>query len=494
MEDSLNICPVILAGGGGTRLWPLSRDHYPKQFLSVIGERTLLQQTLTRLDDLGGGFEVEPPLVICNEAHRFLVAEQARSLELHLRRIVLEPTGRNTAPALTVAALQRAQDDEDAILVMLPADHSIGDEAGFRNALLRACRVAAGGAIVTFGIVPDRPETGYGYIRHGHPWGDAAASDGDQQAFEVAAFVEKPDAARARSYVESGDYSWNSGIFIMRARVWLAAMERHAQDILDACRQALAGSEVDGDFCRLDREAFTACRSDSVDYAVMEQVGSDAALSAAVLPIEVGWSDVGSWSSLWEISPQGDDGNVVNGDVCTIDSANSLLIAQHRFLAALGCEDLVVIETADAVLVMPKARAQETKRVVEWLKARERDERLTHRRVYRPWGSYEPLDVGEGFQVKRITVNPGQSLSLQMHHRRAEHWIVVRGTARVTRGDKEFDLAVNESTYIPIGTKHRLANLGTEELEIIEVQSGDYLGEDDIVRFDDVYKRHLEKS
>lgn len=481
----MELIPIILAGGGGTRLWPLSREHYPKQFLALQGEQSLLQQTLGRLEGLSlpGGAGALPPMVVCNEEHRFLVAEQARSAGYPPGALMLEPVGRNTAPALTCAALVAAQQGRDPLLLMMPADHVIADRAAFQHAVASAAVLADSGRVVTFGIVPDRPETGYGYIRRGNALEQTSA-------FELDGFVEKPDADRARSFLESGAYYWNSGIFLMRASAWLGAIGRHRPDILAACERACAHACMDKDFTRLDREAFEACPSDSIDYAVMEPLSTDAPESTAVVPLAVGWSDVGSWSSLWDIAEKDDAGNAVQGDVHLCQSTDSMVVAEHRFVAALGCEGLVIVETPDAVMVARKDRAQDVKRIVEWLRANSRSERLSHRRVYRPWGSYEGVDGGSRFQVKRIVVDPGASLSLQMHHHRAEHWIVVNGTALVTCGDKEFLLSENQSTYIPLGTTHRLANPGTIPLELVEVQSGAYLGEDDIVRFEDKYDRH----
>ncbi len=492
--------PIILAGGGGTRLWPLSREHYPKQFLGLLGSETLLQQTLTRLRSFGDdertksdGLTVADPLIVCNEEHRFLVAEQARQAGVRPARIVLEPIGRNTAPALTCAALLCNQDGQDPLLLMMPSDHIVGDLAAFLRTVSCGLGPADEGAVVTFGIVPDRPETGYGYIRQGAVFqgvsgGTRAPEVQTHPVHRIDAFIEKPDAATAASYVEAGGYRWNSGIFLMRSSAWLAAIEEHRPDILAACRTACYGAAEDSDFLRLDAEAFTACPSDSVDYAVMERIAG-ANGHAVVVSLGAGWTDVGSWASLWEVSDKDPDGNVVQGDVCAIGSRGSLLRAESRFLAALGCQDLVVVETADAVMVVAKERAQDVKQIIAWLKEHGREERLYHRRVYRPWGSYEGLDVGERFQVKRIVVKSGGKLSLQMHHHRAEHWIVVRGTARVVRGEEAFLLSENQSTYIPLGVKHRLENPGTIPLELIEVQSGPYLGEDDIVRFEDAYKR-----
>jgi mannose-1-phosphate guanylyltransferase/mannose-6-phosphate isomerase len=479
--------PVILAGGGGTRLWPLSREHYPKQFLNLFGGETLLQQTVRRLEGLhaaNAGFSILAPLIICNEEHRFLVAEQARLLESKVSRIVLEPAGRNTAPALTVAALIIVDTGTDPVLLMMPADHVIQDVPRFHEAVTLGLALAQAGSLVTFGITPVRPETGYGYIATGDVINNR---DG---ARAVKSFVEKPDEATARCYLESGRYLWNSGIFMMKASIWLAAIGQFRPEILAACRAACAQTAADDDFLRLDAAAFNACPSDSVDYAVMEKVVSQAGFNAAVVTLAAGWSDIGAWSSLWEISQRDPQGNVTRGDICAIDSTNNALLAEHRLLAVLGCEDLVVVETADAVMVTKKNRAQDIKRIVEWLKTRGREERLSHRKVYRPWGSYESVDAGEGFQVKRLTVKAGEKLSLQMHHQRAEHWIVVQGAARVTRGEEVFLLSENQSTYIPLGVKHRLENPGNMPLELIEVQSGPYLGEDDIIRFEDLYHRN----
>lgn len=465
------IHPVILSGGSGTRLWPLSREHYPKQLLCLTasGSDTLLQQTIKRLDGLA---DVAPPLLVCNDEHRFLVAEQLRETGREPEAIVLEPVGRNTAPALTLAALALSRSDADALLLVMPADHVIADVAAFHDAVTRALTLARQGMLVTFGIVPSTAETGYGYIRRG---------DGDR----VAEFVEKPDLATAQKYVQSGEYLWNSGMFLLRASRWLEELKRHRPDILTACQAAFKKVTQDMDFLRIDKQAFILSPSDSIDYAVMEKTDR-----AAVVPLDAGWSDIGAWSAVWAALPRDADDNVVQGDVYAHDTKNTLLMAKHRLLTAVGVRDLIVVETSDAVLVVHKECAQDVKHIVNLLKDAGRSEHLMHRRVYRPWGSYEGVDAGERFQVKRLIVKPGASLSLQMHHHRAEHWVVVKGIARVTRNDEEFTLCENQSTYIPIGTKHRLANPGTIPLEIIEVQSGAYLGEDDIVRFDDVYNRH----
>jgi len=476
------ILPVILAGGGGTRLWPLSRGHYPKQFLALGGNDSLLQQTLTRL---GGSQELraDPPLVVCNEEHRFLVAEQARLSGVSLSTIMLEPVGRNTAPALSAAAAVAMRDGTDPLLLMMPSDHLIADCAAFQRAVVAGAALAAQGDVVTFGIVPTRAETGYGYIELGAP------VDGNDRppSHVVKAFKEKPDAETAQHYVASGAYLWNAGIFMMRASIWLAHAERLCPAIADAATRATASGREDGDFFRLEAEAFSNSPSNSIDYAVMEPLSVEGGVR--VVSLDAGWSDVGSWASLWEVCEQDDHGNVMRGDVCSVDSRDNLVFAEHRLVATLGCADMVVVETADAVLVADKSRTQDVKSVVDWLTQQSREERLNHRRVYRPWGSYEGVDGGDRFQVKRIVVKPGASLSLQMHHHRAEHWIVVKGTARVTRGAEVFLLSENQSTYIPLGETHRLENPGTIPLEIIEVQSGPYLGEDDIVRFEDKYKR-----
>jgi len=479
------ILPVVLAGGGGTRLWPLSRGHYPKQFLAVADDVTLLQGTLQRLTTNGQlPAHFLPPMVVCNEEHRFLVGEQARQLGLPFERIVLEPCGRNTAPALTCAALAASETGLDPQLLMMPADHLISEPARFMAAITVGSGLAATGRLVTFGVVPTVPETGYGYIQVGTP----LPSEGPQ-ANLIGAFKEKPARATAEAYVAAGTYRWNSGIFLMRASAWLEAIEEYQPQILAACRKALQAASRDGEFLRLDKDAFSQCPADSIDYAVMERISSAQPERTAVVSLDAGWSDVGSWSSLWEVSAKSAEGNVTRGDVCAIDCHDNLIFAQSRLVAAVGCEDLVIVETPDAVMVAPKSRAQDVKAIVDWLGAQGRDERLLHRRVYRPWGTYEGVDTGERFQVKRIMVKPGASLSLQMHHHRAEHWIVVKGTARVTRGSEVFLLSENQSTYIPLGETHRLENPGTIPLEIIEVQSGAYLGEDDIVRFEDKYKR-----
>ena len=468
--------PVLLSGGSGTRLWPLSREAYPKQFLPLVGEDTMLQATWQRVAPLVGQ---APPIVVANETHRFLVAEQLRVVGAPAPHILLEPVGRNTAPAIAVAALQALAGGGDPLLLVLPSDHVVADVEAFRAAVAAAAEAAGNGALVTFGIVPTVPETGFGYIQ-----ADAAG----EGARRVLRFVEKPDAATAREYLAAGGYYWNSGMFLFRASRVLAELERFRPDIVAACRSAFEAARRDGDFVRLDAAAFGACPSDSIDYAVMER--TDAAM---VLPVDIGWNDVGSWSALWEVSEQDADGNAHHGDVIAVDSRNSYAYAR-RLVALVGVDDLVVVETDDAVLVARKDRVQEVKEVVARLKAADRTQVALHREVHRPWGSYDSVDAGDGFQVKRIKVKPGAALSLQSHAHRAEHWIVVRGVARVTRNDEVFELRANESTYIPIGAMHRLENPREEILELIEVQSGAYLGEDDIVRYDDVYGRKGQTS
>ena len=461
--------PVLLSGGSGTRLWPLSREAYPKQFLPLAGADTMLQATWRRVAPLA----TAAPIVVANEEHRFLVAEQLRQVGAPRTAILLEPVGRNTAPAIAAAALQAMAGGDDPLLLVLPSDHVVTDEAAFHAAVRQALSAADNGALVTFGIVPAAPETGFGYIQ-------AEAGEGVRA---VRRFVEKPDAATAAGYLWEGGYYWNSGMFLFRASRYLAELERHAPAILAAVRAAIEGAARDGDFIRLDRAAFEASPSDSIDYAVMEKTGR-----AMVLPVDIGWNDVGSWSALWDVSEQDAHGNAHLGDVIAVDSRNSYAYAR-RLVALVGVDDLVVVETDDAVLVAHKDKVQQVKEVVARLKADQRSHAVLHREVHRPWGSYDSIDQDEGFQVKRIKVKPGGRLSLQSHTRRAEHWIVVRGTARVTRDNDVFELHANQSTYIPLGAKHRLENPGDEVLELIEVQSGDYLGEDDIVRYEDVYGR-----
>jgi len=462
------IQPVILCGGSGTRLWPLSREQHPKQLHALNGDGTLLQQTALRL-------RTADPLVVCNEAHRFMVEHQLRRAGRKPRAILLEPLGRGTAPALTLAAVHALSAD-DPVLVAMPSDHYITQRDAFQQAVQRGAALAAGARIVVFGVPPRSPETGYGYIR----------ADGDY----VDAFVEKPDATTAQEYLASGRYLWNAGIFAVRASVWIDAIGAFRPDILKACERAYTQGKRDGAFMRVAEKPFCECPPDSIDYAVMEKIGQgNGGPEAMVVRLEAGWSDVGAWDALWGIEQKDADGNVLHGDVHTADTKNALVISQHRLVACVGLEDVVVVETADAVMVAKKDRAQNVGALVAKLKAAGREETLAHRKVQRPWGSYDSLESGDRFQVKRIVVDPGASLSLQMHFHRAEHWVVVRGTARVTRGAETFLLTENESTYIPPGTRHRLENPGKVPVELIEVQTGAYLGEDDIVRFEDTYGR-----
>jgi mannose-1-phosphate guanylyltransferase/mannose-6-phosphate isomerase len=466
------VIPVILSGGAGTRLWPLSREMYPKQLLALTGKRTMLQDTVVRLASTSGAM---PPIVVCNEAHRFTVAEQIRALDMHASAILLEPSGRNTAPAVALAALKAQDLSADATLVVAPADHVIRDVHKFSQAADVAVALAQNDKLVTFGIVAHAPETGYGYIRRG---------EGAGPAYPVAQFIEKPPLDLAVQFVATGDYYWNSGMFVFKASRYLAELHHFAPDILAACTAAYKAAKADLDFVRIDKAEFIKCRSESIDYAVMEKTQD-----ALVLPLDVGWSDVGSWSSLFDALPADEEGNVLQGDVLTHDTHDCYVHSTSRLVAAVGMEDHVIVETKDAILVAPKDRVQDVKELVAKIKKSGRTESALHREVFRPWGSYDSIDSGDRFQVKRLSVKPGGVLSLQMHHHRAEHWIVVQGTARITRNDETFLLAENESTYIPVGATHRIENPGKVPLHIIEVQSGSYLGEDDIVRFEDNYGR-----
>ncbi len=463
------IIPVILSGGSGTRLWPLSREAYPKQFLPLVGDDTMLQATWKRVASLAD----KPPIVVANQEHRFMAAEQLRECNATPDAIILEPIGRNTAPAIAVAALHALSQQEDALLLILPSDHVVRDEHAFHAAVKIAARAADQGRLVTFGIVPDAPETGYGYIK-------AAGNDGIRA---VERFVEKPDLATATQYLASGEYFWNSGMFLFKASRYLEELRKFQPDIITASEAALKRAARDQDFVRLDAESFGQSPSDSIDYAVMEKT-----TDAAVVPLDAGWSDVGSWSALWAVSDKDGNGNAHHGDVIEVDCHDTYAYGT-RLIALVGLRDVVVVETDDAVLVGHRDRVQDVKEVVNRIKREGRSEAAAHRKVYRPWGAYDSIDNGERFQVKRITVKPGASLSLQMHHHRAEHWIVVSGTAEVTRGDEVILLTENQSTYIPLGVTHRLRNPGKLPLELIEVQSGGYLGEDDIVRFEDTYGR-----
>ncbi len=463
------IVPVILSGGSGTRLWPLSREAYPKQFLPLVGNDTMLQATWKRVASIAGA----APIVVANQEHRFMAAEQLRECNVQPQALILEPVGRNTAPAIAIAALQALADGNDALLLILPSDHVVRNEAAFHAAVRLAADAAEAGKLVTFGIVPTAPETGYGYIK-------AAAGEGVRA---VDRFVEKPNLSTAEQYVASGEYFWNSGMFLFKASRYLKELEALQPAILSACRNALDKAARDNDFIRLDAEAFAASPSDSIDYAVMEKTAD-----AAVVPLDAEWNDVGSWSALWEVSDKDANGNACHGDVIALDCKDSYAYG-NRLIAMVGLQDVVVVETDDAVFVGHKDRVQDVKEVVGQIKRDGRSEAAAHRKVYRPWGAYDSIDNGARFQVKRITVKPGATLSLQMHHHRAEHWIVVSGTAEVTRGDEVILLTENQSTYIPLGVTHRLKNPGKLPLELIEVQSGSYLGEDDIVRFEDQYGR-----
>lgn len=464
--------PVIIAGGSGSRLWPLSRQLSPKQFLPFVDSQlTMLQATILRLQ----GLNCHSPRLICNEQHRFLAAEQLRRISLPPSNILLEPVGRNTAPAVALAALQAIEEAADPFLLILPADHLIQDVEAFQASIRSALPLAEAGKLVTFGIVPGHAETGYGYIQRG---------DALYGGYRVARFVEKPDQATAQECIASGEYFWNSGMFLFRASRYLEELARFRSDILAACKAALAGGSKDLYFTRVDTTAFTACPDDSIDYAVMEKT-----LDAVVVPLNVGWSDIGSWLALWEVSPKDADGNVLRGDTLTQATHNTYVHAESRLVTTVGVDDLVVVETKDVVLVAHKDRVQDVKKIVERLEAAGRSEHINHREVYRPWGCYDSIENGHRFQVKRITVQPGAKLSVQMHHHRAEHWVVVSGTAKVTNGDNTYLVTENQSTYIPIGQMHSLENPGVIPLELIEVQSGSYLGEDDIVRFEDKYGR-----
>jgi mannose-1-phosphate guanylyltransferase/mannose-6-phosphate isomerase len=476
---TISLQPVIMAGGSGTRLWPLSRSGFPKQFLALDGRASLFQQAVQRLAALDGhGIAAAAPLVVGNDDHRFLLLEQLREVGVTARALLLEPMGRNTAPALTLAALAAIEDDRDPVLAMTPADQTVTDTAAFASAMRNAVTLADAGAIVTLGIVPTRPETGYGYIR--------ATIKGAASA--VQGFVEKPDLPTAEGYLREGHYLWNGGIFVLKASVWLSALERFRPDIAQATHAAWTQRTRDTSFVRPERAAFEAVPAESIDYAVMEKVPGSG-LPMQVVPMDAGWNDLGAWDAVWQVLPKDERGNASYGDAVVEDCGNTLVHAGSRLVAAVGLKDVVIVETPDAVMVSSQQRSQDVKRIVARLEMDGRGEKSMHRKVHRPWGWYDSIDSGPRFQVKRIMVKPGASLSLQKHHHRAEHWIVVQGTAEVTCGDKKIMLSENQSTYIPLGEVHRLSNPGKMPLEIIEVQSGSYLGEDDIVRLEDHYGR-----
>jgi mannose-1-phosphate guanylyltransferase / mannose-6-phosphate isomerase len=487
------IQPVILSGGSGTRLWPLSREKYPKQLLALVGEDSLLQATVRRVQGLERA-QVAPPMVVCSEEYRFVVAEQLRLMG-QAGSIVLEPVGRNTAPALTIAALNAVTAGDDPVLLVMPSDHVITDAQAFREAVRAGADLAASGTVVTFGITPDAPETGYGYIQAGPIWEQPAPSSAARNsARRISRFVEKPDLKTAQAYLDDGSFFWNGGIFMLLASTWIRAIGICRPDIHAACELAMREGSRDGEFVRVHKAHFSDCPSDSIDYAVMEKLAGAAPAqvglpAGVVIPLSAGWSDVGSWDALWQVLPKDRQGNVTQGDAILHDSTNTLAFSGSRLVACVGVNDLIVVETADAVLVAHKTKTQDVKHIVDQLKKQNRPESQIHRKVFRPWGWYDGVDAGERFQVKRIVVKPMGILSLQMHHHRAEHWIVVSGTARVTRGEETYLVSENQSTFIPLGTKHRLENPGQVDLEMIEVQSGSYLGEDDIVRFEDKYGR-----
>jgi len=472
------IIPVILSGGSGTRLWPLSRALRPKQLLSMVTNYTMIQDTVIRLT---GITDLADPIIVCNESHRFTIAEQMREMDVHPSAIVLEPFGKNTAPAVAISALHAQADGDDPVLLVLPADHVIGNKEAFHSAVQTGYQAAVNNKLVTFGIVPNAPETGYGYIK-------AGSKLDNSEVYNVEKFVEKPDVDTAQSYLNEGSYYWNSGMFMFKASVYLQELKKHNSEMYSCSEESLTSARIDLDFIRLDSGVFEKCPADSIDYAVMEKTDS-----ATVIPVDMEWNDIGSWSALWEVGDADEQGNVIHGDVVLSDTNNSYIHADSRLVTTVGLNDHVVVETADAVLVAHRDKAQNVKEIVATLKAANRDEATIHNKAYRPWGAYECIDHDSRFQVKRITVNVGARLSLQLHHHRAEHWIVVQGTARVTCGEKIFLMSENESTYIPLGEKHRLENAGKIPLELIEVQTGSYLGEDDIVRFDDVYGREDKK-
>lgn len=463
--------PVILSGGSGTRLWPLSRGAYPKQFLPLVTDKTMVQETVLRLDGIEN---LQPPIAVCNENHRFIMAEQLREIDVQPKAIILEPTGKNTAPAVTLAAL--TVKNPDAILLVLPADHVIENIPTFQQAVIKASQLAKQDYLVTFGIVPTTVETGYGYIKR--------STEHISDAFKVAEFVEKPSTETAKVYVDSGQYYWNSGIFAFKVGRYLEEMEKFSPQILAACRLSLTDAHADVDFVRLNKDEFFQCPANSIDYALMEKTDK-----AVVIPLDAEWSDVGSWSTLWEVHEKDTFGNALKGDVIALDTRGSFIYSENKLVAAIGVEDMIIIDTDDAVMIAPKNKAQEVKNIVALLKNKQRREADLHRKVYRPWGYYDSVDSGERHKTKRIVVKPGAKLSVQKHHHRAEHWVVVKGTAIVSKGEETMLLVENESTFIPLGVVHSLENPGVIPLEMIEVQSGSYLGEDDIIRFADKYGR-----
>jgi len=475
--------PVVLAGGGGDRLWPLSRELFPKQLLSFHYEESMLQLTLLRLSGLEKNLDVLAPLILCNEEYRFLVQEHASAVSDELGKVILEPEGRNTAPALTVAAL--SVEENDSVILLMPADHFIDEMDAFQSAVLDGFELAQEGMLVTFGIKPSHPETGYGYINTK----SSIYRHIKNNAFVVEHFVEKPDAKTAKDYVNSGEYYWNSGIFMMKTSVWLSAIQKYRADIYSACSKAYDRGESDGLFFRLEKKAFKSCPNDSIDYAIMEKIWHDGSFTVALVELDAGWTDIGSWSAVWDVSSKSLHNNVIEGDVLAEDTTNSIILAHDRLVATVGVDNLIVVETSDAVLVGRQKKAQDVKTIVNKLRMKRRQELIVHKQVFRPWGSYISIDSSKNFQVKRLIVNPGKKLSLQLHHQHTEHWVVVSGVATIICGKKTFDLNKNESTYIPVETKHRLENKTDQIIEIIEIQSGDYLGEDDIVRFDDDFGR-----
>ncbi len=468
----MKIIPVILSGGSGTRLWPLSRKMFPKQFLTLVGKYTMLQTTLSRLN----GLDISAPIIVCNEDHRFIVAEQMRQMNVDHPHIILEPEGKNTAPAIALAAIYAKEHmANDALLLVLSADHVIQNETAFHAAIQLASKAAENNQLVTFGVVPTHPETGYGYIQY------QSSSDA---VFKVEDFVEKPNAAKAQAYIDAKNYLWNSGMFLFKADCFLDELKTYQNEIYTVCSNAMQNEARDLDFIRIDKAVFHQCPSDSIDYAVMEKTQH-----AMVVPLDAGWNDIGSWSSLWDVNEKDEHGNSVHGDVLCHDAKNNFIMGEHKLVCAVGVDDLIIVETKDAVLVAKKDKSQNVKEIVEQLKASNREEAHFHRVVYRPWGCFDSVEEGERFKVKRISVKPGAKLSLQMHHHRAEHWVVVSGTAKVQRDDETLLLTENESIYLHVGQKHSLENPGQLPLEIIEIQTGSYLGEDDIVRFEDKYGR-----